>query len=887
MNGIRKTLTRTMCAVILLITAVLQILPARAASTNGSTEVKAPKKIVSIVFDDSSSMYSGGEKSWAQANYATQVFAALMNPQDELRITYMSELTSGRIDLSDPVKAVKAIRKKKTNWSATPLEAVDVAAEALEKIQESDADTQFWLVIMTDGWFMNEDSEFSDIQDACDRLKGKTMSNGSKLHVYYYGIGESAMEVKPDSENGLEAVTSSDIVGTLNDVANTISGRLKYDNSEIKYIDNHTVEVSSAIPLYSISAFTQNTAAELKEAKVESAEGSTLKLDFQNIQVRSPKPEDVIGEYSDFDLISPVDIYGNVSNITNKDQVIPSGKYTITFSEPIDKGSLVLMYQPSIKLVLTMYKDGNEVRKASEVAEGDDIELRLTLIDPLSGDELDLGLLPSSTRSEIVEDGDHGQSTTSGIKTTVQDITPGSFSFVGQLTIPGMIPVHSNIIHLNVEEYSPTPAIHLTITKKGNLHDEVVYDNVDEIDMLDILEADDRITVKAEAYDTRTGGSIDSAKLHSSENWVITYLINAAVEDTRETNEYRDIDVQVGDNRIVCDYEIGGLTAQETIAFTIEYPAFYSIEVEKDTGIFPRNKLRDNPTKAPILWVTREEDLDKDGVGDGNPKRLSQKETAGAKQLILDNVKVERDDFGLIFNRIGFLKADVELSQSTDGSYVVYPTLNGLGGMLKKRLFPYLITTGHYRVNIVLDINKQEQEINIDVTGKITDWIPLILEILIMWLFWRIFYMIALKKKFARNGSLNLSVYQQSGRKGFELQGQNEEINLKRYGEHPFSKKPATVRVLTLGITVEATENGIPCIDTYSAFTDGYWGTSVSDPERKLISIKKEIVDKTEKRKKNESGESKKTRLRGQVVYFIESKESKQMYALTEKPRES
>ena len=875
-----KVLKRLLlCLIVITAVSFAEIMPVFATSQGGGgAEINAPKKIVSLVFDDSSSMYGENVDSWAQANYATQVFAALMNPQDEFYITYMSELVSREVDLSDPQAAVDKIRTTKTYWGGTPLESVEVAEQKLENINESDPNTQFWLVIMTDGAFNDATSKYNDIVDACNKLKGKTMSNGSSLRVFYYGIGSYSAEVPEDPTNGLESENSDNIVGTLNDVANTISGRLKYDDQDITYVDEKTIEVSSEIPLYSLTAFTQNSKAEVISAKMDNAEGNQLILDYNNVKVESPETDDVFADADVYDYsdIDTPDLHGNVSVISNQSKVIPAGKYTIEFSDEIDKESLILMYQPAVTLVLTMYKDGNEVKTGSQVTEGSDIELVLTLVDPSTGNEMDLNLLPSGTDCEIVLKDDRGTDSASGFTMTVDDIQPGAYSFTGQLTIPGMIPVFSNTISIDVTEYRPEPAIHLTIIQKGSVQDDVVYDNVEGINLLSSLEADDVITVKAEAFDKNTGEPIDPSKLPDPENWNISYKVDGNEVGSKPSNEYRDIKLMAGDNTIVCDYETGGLTAQESVEFNVPNPAVYALEAENDPGSFYRRELniKENIDKAPVIWIVRDEDLDRDGIGDGNPHRLSKSETTGTRQLMLDGVTVERDSFGFLPNKAGFMNARIELVQNDDGSYSAVPST----GLFKKLLFPYLITTGRYHVNTVLDVNSAQQEVVVEVNGKLSDWIPLIFEILISWLLWRIFYMIFLKPKFAKR-IMNLSVYNKGGNgRCIELAGQNEQILLKPYGEHPFSKKPAVMRVKTLGISVFASDRGNACVNTYTVYASGKWGYNLSGSNR-FDTIKRDITEQTKLRKEGNSGEAETTPVDETPLYFFDG--GGRLYALS------
>ena len=885
MKNVKKLL---LCLTVIVAVFAASIVPASATSQGGSgSEIKAPKKIVSLVFDDSSSMYGDNEgtlfDSWAEANYATQVFAALMNPQDEFYITYMSELEAREVDISDPQAAADEIRTKMTNWNLTPLNSVDVAEEKLESISDSDPTTQYWLVIMTDGIFQRRESQYDDIIAACNALKGKPMSNGSPLRVFYYGIGSNSEEVPEDSANGLESVNSDNIVETLNDVANAISGRLKYDDKDIKFVDEKTIEVSSRIPLYSLSAFTQNSQAEVTSAKTEDTEGNELILDFNNAKVQSPEPEDVFGPESErivgFEDIESPNLHGNVSVISNQDQVIPAGKYTIEFSAPIDKKSLVLMYQPAVTLALTMFIDGNEVKTGAQVTEGSDIELRMTLVDPSTGKEMDKSLLPSGTDYGIVEKWDQGTETTSGFTMNVDDIQHGSYSFTGQMTIPGMIPVYSNTISIDVLEYKPDPGIHLKIIQKGSVEDVIVYDNIDGTNLLGSVEADDVITVNAEAIDKNTGEPIDAAKLSAAENWNISYQVNGNEEGSKPSNEYRDIKLIAGDNAIVCDYEAGDLTAQEIVEFNVPNPSVYALEAENDPGSFYRKELnkKENVDKAPVIWIVRDEDADRDGIGDGHPQRLSKNETTGTRQLKLDkdNVTVERDDFGLLLNRVGFLNARIELVQNDDGSYSAVPRT----GFFRKLLFPYLITTGNYHAVAVLDANSAQQEVVVEVRGQLSDWITLIIELCVIFTICYILYLIFWKPKFKKDRKLHIYAFARGEDDELSpIAAQTRTMFLKPYGEGSplrfIRPGPSCHRIPYIGIKIYPSTTGQPQFNPDEVGC--YWGTARGDD---FVEILEKIKEQTERRDNGKGhNHSKPVSLGGVRTYF--AKDDNTLYAI-------
>ena len=80
-----KKRSTMLIALVLCMSMILTIAPCASAATGD--EVRAAKKIISVVYDDSGSME--GDK-WVYASYAMQALTALLNTQDELYLTYMS-----------------------------------------------------------------------------------------------------------------------------------------------------------------------------------------------------------------------------------------------------------------------------------------------------------------------------------------------------------------------------------------------------------------------------------------------------------------------------------------------------------------------------------------------------------------------------------------------------------------------------------------------------------------------------------------------------------------------------------------------------------------------------------------------------------------------------
>lgn len=246
----------------------------QAEETEEDSTFLPPKKVVSVVYDDSTSMRAFGGKlldNWATANYAMQSLTALLGTRDELYITKMSEYTQSKeVDLSDKSHAINEIRNNVEWADGTYLEAVVVAMNKLklQAKEETDENTQYWLVIVTDGDMVAYEGK--DLQILLDEYKGHIFPNGSQLYIKYMSIGTEAIEINDDVENGLQSCPAGDdIVNTLNGIAKNVSGCFEFgeeSSSSIEILNKRMVVLHSEIPLYNISIFSQNSNASVESA---------------------------------------------------------------------------------------------------------------------------------------------------------------------------------------------------------------------------------------------------------------------------------------------------------------------------------------------------------------------------------------------------------------------------------------------------------------------------------------------------------------------------------------------------------------------------------------------------------------------------------------------
>lgn len=237
-----KRLLGVVLAVLLLITCLSAEIPMAHASTKAGQS-----RAIAIVFDNSGSMYIGGNKAWCRATYAMEVFASMLNEGDTLLIYPMHPIEVGGKEytmqnpyrLSDASQASSIRGIYTAEPGGTPIESIDYAAAGLKNVQ---ADKKY-MIVLTDGGTFSEnniDMTKSSTRAALDKrfeeYAGKTMT------TMYLGIGgDACMPSKADSEFFVkkQAVNSADVLSTLTLMCNQIFGR---DSMPKNHISGNTVD---------------------------------------------------------------------------------------------------------------------------------------------------------------------------------------------------------------------------------------------------------------------------------------------------------------------------------------------------------------------------------------------------------------------------------------------------------------------------------------------------------------------------------------------------------------------------------------------------------------------------------------------------------------------
>ncbi len=360
-----------------------------AEDEGGSAGVRH-RKLVSVVYDDSGSMMG---PSWEYANYAMQCFEAMLDDQDLLSITFMSSPDrSVSVSLTDKNKAVTDIRDHGDS-GGTPIGAVDTAFNTLKKYGDKDLNSEYWLVVLTDGAMGTKE----DVEDKINAIADTDMPNGTKPNVIFVAMCDPMGLYTPNISKGNVQVKNSnnadEIVDVIFGVSGNISGKYKVDENDIKVIDSKTIEVNSDLPLMSISVLTQRTPA--KVVSISGIENLALSEESNTMVAAPGKYRDNISD-SDFAKMN-----GHMAIFKSTGNNIPAGKYTITFSEDVDVSNVIIMAEPAFELRLEVYANGIRVDDLTQLAAETVVTFEAKIYEFGTSNIIAESMLPGNAKKEI------------------------------------------------------------------------------------------------------------------------------------------------------------------------------------------------------------------------------------------------------------------------------------------------------------------------------------------------------------------------------------------------------------------------------------------------------------------------------------------------------
>ncbi len=223
---------------------------------HAAEEVTYKRKIVSVLFDNSYSMWNNDtqkENRTELAKYSLEMLAALLSNQDELYITTMNPRADGdesaiEVDLSAENREAE-IKEKIVDTSAlypngkTPGSSIRKALSILtgrglslagNSSYSETSNVEYWLVMLTDGNFD---------EGMTEELIEQNIEGYLGLHTVYIAFGADAKDLT-DPDLALNknypfsakcVPNSGELVSAMQDVSNQISSRYGADANEGQY----------------------------------------------------------------------------------------------------------------------------------------------------------------------------------------------------------------------------------------------------------------------------------------------------------------------------------------------------------------------------------------------------------------------------------------------------------------------------------------------------------------------------------------------------------------------------------------------------------------------------------------------------------------------------
>ncbi len=755
------------------------------------------RKIVSVVYDDSGSM--DGDK-WAYANYAMQAFCGMLNSEDQLFITYMSRSRGNpdydpeKMDLSANgiQKSVDSIRDH-TDSGYTPYTAVEIAYNKLKSVHDPNPNTQYWLVVITDGDFneyesMSNADKKSNLNRNFRECAAGVMPNGTHPQVTFLGIGKIA---SPDEDRSkgiytYSASNADDIIAAMSKMADRISGRTRLDAGDIKKLDDKTIQVSSSIPLLNIAAFVQDSNAKITKA-------------VHNNESNIPISRKVSLNYPGYS-----DLVGGAFLMGDSQSVIGSGTYNISFDQEVDLDDMIILFEPALEMRMNLAVNGKTIsdyRELDNMMEGDTVSVTCKIYEMETDTEVDPSLLPPGTKFEITvaEDGKIVDKA-SGKEMRLSDYTLHNIEteITASAMIEGFNPVDYSV------KFTPTkyiPKVVYTISPEfGSDVKSVKFDHIarnEDLSVCFTIYGDGTAITDPEAVKALkpvisispqgNGGEVTYAN-----DGRIVFTPNAASTTISNTGSF--------DVEVVCTIE-DGTSASETYTVVL---ATYEVLPIDTTQTVKKTELYGNQVSA-AFYIT------KDGVK-------------------LDKEAVEQGISVLLNDEYADLKSDISVSD--DGTIHITPYREDQHVLTFWNWWTnwiYYFGLENQDVTVTLSHSYGSADSTIDVVGAETKYLilnvylPLIIEALLLAAIIAYIVRYFTKPRFASNGVLYIGSIERSGGTAAAHRIVMREVRLKQFNTfknlwNPFTELTAKVK----GIEFVAVKgNKIRCNAPFPWYSDG------------------------------------------------------------------
>lgn len=322
----------------------------------GGTEAKAATKTgetraISIVFDNSGSMYKNKNQAWCRATYAIEVFASMLNAGDILQIYPMNpfEVEGKEYTMDNPLVITDASKASMVRGiytkgrGDTHIESIDRAISGVKSLQ---ADQKYVLVVSDGDVFYRNQKKLSK-DESIRQLDEYFKTASNEIKMMYLGIGDVAiLPNTPQSDVFVKnlAKNTEDVLSSLTDMCNLIFGRDTLPKNQVT-----GSKVKFNVSMKKLIVFVQGE--NISDLKLTDSSGKQIGEVLGTQQVKySTKGTDVYDNEADTSLQGMIVTYGSCL----------AGSYNIAHQGKAS--SIEIYYEPDADLNFEFTDmDGNKV----------------------------------------------------------------------------------------------------------------------------------------------------------------------------------------------------------------------------------------------------------------------------------------------------------------------------------------------------------------------------------------------------------------------------------------------------------------------------------------------------------------------------------------------
>jgi len=362
----KKAITFLLClALISIIISPFRILVNAASADSYTTNHRS--KAIHVIYDDSGSMIRDGGvylDRWGQAKYAMEVFAAMLEEKDTMRVYYMSDFDMSvkgsdinappRVTISGSEPAASRVSKIHNEITQSANTPFDPVLKAYADIKNETVDEK-WLVVLTDGAFNRlYGKEVSSVDVDVDGFYSQFVTE-SNVKIIHFAMGDDAATITPDPDRNIffeQSRNNNEILGKITNISNQI-----FNRNVLRFSNEDNREFSFDIPMMELLIFAQGGNVNIDGI---TSGGSTYKQD-ETVGVRYSETA-ATNYVNDSNVIVSYNLVGVIATVKD----IPKGVYKLNISEA---DTVEIYYKPVVELDIKLFQNGVEIRD-NPVTEG-------------------------------------------------------------------------------------------------------------------------------------------------------------------------------------------------------------------------------------------------------------------------------------------------------------------------------------------------------------------------------------------------------------------------------------------------------------------------------------------------------------------------------------